>query len=224
MLLSRFPWYIRRSYQYLRKYSTNATIEESILPDPQTFNHHDLPSFLEYAKRIEMDQESTVYRGTHYEYTVQIALKRLGIFLQHTGGKSDSGIDLLGTWSLPNNPQPLKVFVQCKALAEKVKPSVARELEGTFAGAPQGWRGSGVLALLVTQKAATKGVREALGQSRWPMAYVLCNSKGNIFQMMWNKTAKEQGLEGLEVGLRYTGGEQTEKEIVLTWKGAILNE
>ncbi|KAE8444513.1 hypothetical protein EG329_000497 [Mollisiaceae sp. DMI_Dod_QoI] len=166
-----------------------------------------------------MDTKSTTYVGTHYEYTVQSALERLGMSLKRIGGKSDCGIDILGLWPLPSAPQPLKVLVQCKNLARKIDPSQARELEGAFVGAPLGWRDSGVLALLVSQKSATKGVREALRRSRWPMGYVLCTSKGKIMQMLWNSQAEKEGLEGIEVGLKYTGGDVDAKEVVLTWKG-----
>ena len=210
---------LRTAKQSLSKYSTNAATEDLIYPDSQSPNHHDLPSFLEHASRTEMDPESTTYVGTHYEYTVENALERLGMSLKRIGGKSDYGIDLLGTWPVPSAPQPLKVLIQCKAFARKIEPSQARELEGAFVGAPTGWRGSGVLGLLVSQKSATKGVREALGRSRWPMGYVLCGADGKILQMLWNRRAEQEGLGGIDVGLKYAGGDQKEKEVVLMWKG-----
>ena len=210
---------LRTSRQSLCKYSTNAATGDLVYPDSQSPNHHDLPSFLEYASRTEMDPKSTTYVGTHYEYTVENALERLGMSLKRIGGKSDYGIDLLGTWPVPSAPQPLKVLIQCKAFARKIEPSQARELEGAFVGAPTGWRGSGVLGLLVSQKSATKGVREALGRSRWPMGYVLCETDGKILQMLWNRRADQEGLEGIDVSLKYAGGDKTEKEVVLMWKG-----
>lgn len=139
--------------------------------------------------------------------------------LKRVGGRSDHGIDLLGTWALPSSSHPLKVLVQCKALANKISPAQARELEGSFVGAPPGWRGDGVLALLVAPLSATKGVREALGRSRWPMGYVACSPEGRIMQMLWNRRAEEEGLEGVGVGLKYGGGDATQKEVYLTWKG-----
>jgi Protein of unknown function (DUF2034) len=200
----------------------NDGTEELAYPDSQSPNHHDLNSFLEYASRIDMDPKSTTYVGTHYEYTVQAALERLGMSLKRIGGKSDYGIDLLGTWQLPSAPQPLKVLIQCKAFTRKIEPSQARELEGAFVGAPSGWRGVGVLGLLVSQKSATKGVREALGRSRWPMGYVLCGADGKILQMLWNRRAEQEGLDGIEVGLKYTGGDRNDKEVILTHKGEPL--
>jgi Protein of unknown function (DUF2034) len=171
-----------------------------------------------------MDSTSKVYLGTHYEYTVQIALSRLGMSLKRIGGKSDCGIDLLGTWDLPSSPQPRKVLIQCKALAIKVKPSLARELEGAFVGAPRGWRDAGVLGFLVSKQPATKGVREALGRSRWPMGYVLCGDDGRVLQMLWNKRAEQEGLEGIGVGLKYGGGEKSERKVILTWKGETIKD
>lgn len=206
----------------LCKYSTNVDPEELVYPESQSSNHHDLRSFLEYSSRIDMDTKNTTFVGTHYEYTVQTALKRLGMSLKRIGGKSDNGIDLLGTWSLPSAPQPLKVIIQCKAFARKVEPAQVRELEGAFVGAPLGWRGSGVLGLLISQKSATKGVRDALGRSRWPMGYVLCGGDGKLLQMVWNRRAEQEGLDGVGVGLKYEGGDRTEKEVILTWKGETI--
>ena len=170
-----------------------------------------------------MDPQSTVYGGTHYEYTVKSALEGLGMSLKRIGGKSDYGIDLFGKWSLPSHPQPLKVLIQCKGYARKIEPSQARELEGAFAGAPQGWRETGVLAFLVSQNSATKGLRQAFGRSKWPMGHVLCSRDGKILQMQWNRVAEQEGLEGIGVGLKYAGEGANEKEAILTWRGDVLN-
>ncbi|TEA20855.1 Secondary metabolism regulator LAE1 [Colletotrichum sidae] len=66
------------------------------------------------------------------------------------GGVSDNGIDLLGTWQLPSRREKLKVILQCKGGSQKISPSLVRELEGSFIGAPVGWRGEGVVAFLFT--------------------------------------------------------------------------
>jgi hypothetical protein len=80
-----------------------------------------------------------------------------------------------------------------------------------------------VLGVLVTEKAATKGIRDALGRSKWPMGFVACSREGRIEQMLWNGRAEEEGLEGLGVGMRYGGGGGLgEKELVLTWRGRNL--
>lgn len=180
-------------------------------------NHHDLPSFLDYASRVGADPQSSVYVGTVYEYTVQSALGRLGMSLKRVGGKSDHGIDLLGAWNVPSVASPLKVLVQCKARGTKPKPSEIRELEGAFVGAPSGWRGTGVLGFLVSKQEATKGVREAMGRSRWPMGYVMCTGQGKILQMLWNRKADEEGLLGVGVTVKYVGGDRGDKEIILLW-------
>jgi hypothetical protein len=208
--------------QSTRSYSANAAAAELVYPESPNAHHNDLPSFLEYASRIDLDPQSTTYVGTHYEYIVKSALEGLGMSLKRIWGKSDYGIDILGTWCLPSAPQPLKVLIQCKALVRKIDPSQARELEGAFVGAPQGWRGPGVLAFIVSKKSATKGVREALGRSRWPMGYVLCNADGKVLQMLWNRRAEQECLQGIGVGLKYAGGDRNEKEVILTWKGDVL--
>ncbi|EGS21113.1 uncharacterized protein CTHT_0029540 [Thermochaetoides thermophila DSM 1495] len=201
-----------------------------IYPSPPSApNHHDLPTFLEYASRTNLDPETSVYVGTLFEYTTCAALARYGFSLRRVGGVSDGGVDLLGTFSPPGvrkhaSVPNLKVIAQCKAV-RKPGPHLVRELEGAFASAPVGWRGSsGVLGLLVTGRPATRGIREALGRSSWPMAFVMCTKEGRVLQMLWNRRAEEEGLEGLGVTTRYyrEEGGQEGKEVVLTWRGRNL--
>ncbi|TQS32956.1 hypothetical protein Golomagni_06716 [Golovinomyces magnicellulatus] len=188
-------------------------------PPPPTSNHHNLSTFLDYAKRSGLDEETTVYVGTHYEYTVAAELARYGFYLQRIGGASDYGTDLLGTWKIPDSSGTIvKVLIQCKAGIQRVGPQHVRELEGAFAGAPPGWR-SDVMALLVCERSATKGVRDALGRSRWPMGYVFCERDGTPKQMIWNQKAEELGLAGLGVGARHSNSGTV---LVLTKKGKML--
>ncbi|KAI0888657.1 uncharacterized protein GGS22DRAFT_152100 [Annulohypoxylon maeteangense] len=201
-------------------------------------SHHDLASYAAYAARTGLDLTSKTYVGTRYEYTVAAALAPLGFALQRIGGRDDCGIDLLGTWRLPITPSsasptppPLRVLIQCKAASAqstRIGPHQIRELEGAFAGAPPAWRSSllgsrgPILGFLVAQKTATKGVRDALGRSRWPMGFVSCTADGRLEQMVWNGRAEEEGLEGLGVGVRFSEGEdgvRSEQRLVLTWRG-----
>ncbi|KAH6659753.1 glutathione S-transferase [Truncatella angustata] len=131
-------------------------------PNPPSREHSDIPSYLSYVERTGLDTTTTTYVGTHYEYTVAHTLERFGFELRRVGGSGDHGIDLLGTWSVPSTPTPLRVLLQCKASSvastARIGPATIRELEGAFVGAPPGWRGGNVVGLLVTQKTATKGV------------------------------------------------------------------
>ena len=240
----------------LRQYSTSDEASSSAgpatalrYPDPPSTEHHDLASYAAYAARTGLDTASNTYVGTVYEYVVAASLRRLGLDLRRVGGRSDCGIDLLGTWALPSAAHsasssptpPLRILLQCKAAgarSSRVGPHYIRELEGAFAGAPAGWRGtSGVLGLLAAQKPATKGIRDALGRSRWPMGYVSCAADGRLEQLLWNRRAEEEGLEGLGIGVRYytpphlptsvsasprhaDNDGQPEQELILTWKGA----
>ncbi|KAL1864220.1 hypothetical protein Daus18300_007817 [Diaporthe australafricana] len=193
----------------------NSTL---IYPDPPTNNHNDLPTFLSYADRSGLDSKSTLYVGTHYEYTVAQVLSKYGFYLKRVGGHSDYGIDLLGTWTVPSSKEPLKVLIQCKAIARKSSPNLVRELEGAFVGAPVGWKGHGVLGVFVTEKPATKGVRDSLARSRWPMGFISCTRQGHVQQMLWNRRAEEEGLEGLGVGTRHAG-KDGESQLSMLWKG-----
>lgn len=138
----------------------------------------------------------------------------------------------------------LRIILQCKAYTTKAGPQHVRELEGAFVAAPPGWRSNnihdtttrsstssssstsngsgGVVGILVAQNPATKGVRDSLGRSRWPMAFISCSKDGRVEQMLWNRRAEEQGLEGVGVAVQHKGvevdGASTE-ELVLTWQG-----
>lgn len=190
----------------LRSYSRCLLNLNSPTVKSGTQNHYDLPSFLKYASRIGLSPASTTYVGTHYEYVVQGTLRRLGFCLTRVGGRDDSGVDLLGTWHLPSNPYPLRVIVQCKALRGKLGPNLVRELEGAFIGAPVGWGGENVLGFLVSPGSATKGVRQAMGRSRWAMGWIMVENEGGegrVKQLLWNRAAANTGLEGITVTMRY---------------------
>jgi len=208
--------------------------DNSSLIIPGSDKHNDLQSFLKYAEQSGLKTTSTVYVGTHYEYTVRNSLQRLGFTLTRTGRGNDQGIDLLGHWSIPSLPTdtPLKVLVQCKARNGSLSPNVIRELEGAFSGAPPGWRGEGVLGLLVATRETTKGVREAMRRSSLPLGFVMVTAdEGKVLQFTWNHEASQRGLEGMGVTTKYThdtgsgrgNGDGIEREIALTWKGWALN-
>ncbi|KAG5929508.1 hypothetical protein E4U42_005653 [Claviceps africana] len=176
--------------------------------DSPSPHHSDLASFVCYAKRTGLDENSTVYVGTHYEYTVARSLPRYGFDLKRIGGSFDKGTDLVGTWTLPAKASPplsLRVLVQCKAGTQRLAPRHVRELEGAFIGAPVGWRGTGVLGVLVSEYSATKGVRDSLGRSQWPMLCMCCSREGIVSQIIWNQRAQDLGLEAYGVSVRHGG-------------------
>lgn len=162
-----------------------------------------------------------MYIGTHYEYLVSSTLAKYGFTLRRTGGRLDGGIDLIGTWTVPSAPQPLKVLIQCKA-GTKLMPSLIRELGGSIQGAPVGWRGSQVLALLATMTPATAGVREALSRSEQPMGFILCSKTGVLQQFLWNGRAEAEGLHGIGVSLRRVPESQELTQLALTFHGKPL--
>jgi hypothetical protein len=190
--------------------------------------HHDLQSFLEFAERKKLDQETAVYKGTHYEYVVMEALKPFGFHLERIGKSNDKGTDLVGQWSLPGAPHEIRVLIQCKV--SRGLPSAIRELEGAYAGAPSGWTGSNVLALLSSSKAMTKGVLDGIQRSPSPIGALHIDPEGLTRQFIWNAVAGQIGLAGVGVTAKYSdepmrgakakeGVTQPIKTVVLTWEG-----
>lgn len=194
-------------------------------PPTPTQNHNNLTTFLSYAERISLPETSTVYVGTHYEYTVLQSLRRYSLSLQRIGGRDDAGIDLVGTWHLPGREREraVRVLVQCKALKSKLGPNLVRELEGTFRQAPVGWRTDQTAGVLVSPREATKGVRDALARSSYPLFWMMVERDGTLRQALWNVRAEELGLGPLGVETRYGMGDSESgtltKEVALTWDG-----
>ncbi|GJP91040.1 hypothetical protein CBS115989_2369 [Aspergillus niger] len=189
---------------------------------PSSSSHTTLPSFLAHASRTSLPPTSTTYIGTHYEYTIQSTLRSSALLLHRTGGRSDAGTDLVGTWHLPAHEHPPRVLVQCKALKTKLGPNIVRELEGTFSSAPVGWRGTGVIGMLVSPREATRGVREALTRSRFPLVWCLVGLEGRVRQVLWNERVEGVVGGGLGIGVVYCANEQGDNrdaEARVTWDG-----
>ncbi|KXG48351.1 Protein of unknown function DUF2034 [Penicillium griseofulvum] len=195
-------------------------------PSPPSQHHNDLTTFLSYAKHSSLPETSSVHVGTHYEYTVLRTLRRYALSLDRIGGRDDAGIDLVGTWHLPEREREraLRVLVQCKSLKVKVGPNVVRELEGTFRQAPVGWRTSETVGVLVSPREATKGVRHTLARSAYPLFWMMIERDGTLKQALWNARAEELGIGPLGVETRYGTTEDARsgsvaKEMLLTWDG-----
>lgn len=152
----------------------------SLLPTHPS--HNSLATFISYAQRSGLNPTRHTYLGTRYEYLAQATLTRLGLDLLRIGKTGDRGVDLAGRWYLSpsqNNQtgmaaEHLRVLVQCKRITGKRKltPSVVREMDGAFLGAPVGWRAENVFGIIVSTKPATKGVTSALQASKRPMVWV----------------------------------------------------
>ncbi|KAJ5550512.1 hypothetical protein N7535_001546 [Penicillium sp. DV-2018c] len=194
-------------------------------PSPPSQQHNDLTTFLSYAEHESLPVTSTVYIGTHYEYTVRQTLRRYALDLDRIGGRDDAGIDLVGTWHVPEREWgcPLRVLVQCKSLKTKLGPNIVRELEGTFNQAPVGWRTPETIGILVSPREATKGVRFALARSAYPLFWLMIERDGTLKQALWNARAVELGLRPLTLRTRFipsTGDAgELSQEVMLTWEG-----
>ncbi|CAI7568484.1 unnamed protein product [Penicillium viridicatum] len=183
-------------------------------PSPPSQHHNDLTTFLSYAEHISLPE------------TMLQTLRRYALSLDRIGGRDDAGIDLVGTWHLPEREREraLRVLVQCKSLKTKLGPNVVRELEGTFRQAPVGWRTPETVGVLVSPREATKGVRDTLARSAYPLFWMMIERDGTLKQALWNARAEELGVGPLGVETRYGTTADPEsgsvkKEMLLTWDG-----
>ena len=51
------------------------------------------------------------------------------------------------------------------------------------------------------------------------MGFISCTRAGIVQQMLWNRRAEDEGLEGLGVSLRHAQEEEGESQLMLAWKG-----
>ncbi|RAH64311.1 uncharacterized protein BO66DRAFT_385808 [Aspergillus aculeatinus CBS 121060] len=196
------------------------------VPPISKHKHYNRASFLDFARRHELSRTSTLFIGNLYEYTVQTELRHAAALLLHrTGGRSDNGIDHLGTWHLPGHERPIHVAVQCKAHRRRVGPQCIRELEGVVARrVPHTWRlqqqqpGTGQagprVGMLVNRREASAGVRAALQRSALPLVYLMVDLRGVLRQALWNEAVEALGVAPLGVEVPYP------PPIRLTWDQA----
>lgn len=224
---------ISKTTSYRLSQSPRIAARYSTLPElPRSpgQNHHDLLSFLDHAAKTGLDPKSSVFNGTRYEYVAQKTLRQYAFSLSRLGQTGDRGVDLAGYWHLPFLPEPLHVIVQCKSSKRKILPEIVRGLEGAFSGAPAGWRGEGVLSILVSPLPATKGVRQALIRSTSPLCWLTLelgdNDEGSglVTQALWNKAATDLALEGVDVVLTHNLTNPSKKLVSLMWQNDRISE
>ncbi|KAJ5496020.1 hypothetical protein N7539_001136 [Penicillium diatomitis] len=222
------PWQYDRQFSVSRSTYNLTPFTRRIFklpspPSPSSRQHDDLQSFLSYAERTGLPSTSTVYVGTHYEYSVLQSLRKYAFALHRIGGRDDAGIDLVGTWHLPEREgqRALRVLTQCKALKTKLGPNIVRELEGALRQAPVGWRTDQTVGILMSPREATKGVRDALARSQFPLFWMMLELDGTLKQVLWNARAEQLGLGALGVETQYGNATETgrTREIALTWNG-----
>ncbi|PYI17170.1 hypothetical protein BO99DRAFT_389182 [Aspergillus violaceofuscus CBS 115571] len=189
------------------------------VPPISKHKHYNRASFIDFARRHDLSRSSTLFIGNLYEYTVQTELRHAAALLLHrTGGRSDNGIDHLGTWHLPGHEVPIHVAVQCKAHRRRVGPQSIRELEGVIARRmPHTWRLEGSteagprVGMLVNRREASAGVRAALQRSALPLVYLMVDLRGTLRQALWNEAVDALGVAPLGVEVPYP------PPIRLTW-------
>lgn len=200
-----------------------------------------LEAFVADAKARGVDPNCNVYRGTRFEYVAQEALKTLGFDLLHKGGGGDKGIDLLGTWTLPNTagsqqilppPSPLHVIVQCKSHTRVLGPGFVRELEGAVASAPSKYRNKNTIVVLISSREMGNGVRDYMENSTRGIIFMQMpeqahGTRGSFKQIFWNDRATQLGLEGYGITERHNWNPTLnimEKDVAMTFMGLPVDD
>lgn len=76
--------------------------------------------------------------------------------------------------------------------------------------------------MLVSPREATRGVREALTRSRFPLVWCLVGLEGRVRQVLWNERVEGVVGGGLGIGVVYCANEQGDNrdaEARVTWDG-----
>ncbi|KAG0041543.1 hypothetical protein BGZ83_001666 [Gryganskiella cystojenkinii] len=178
---------------------TNRTTKTGLIQGGSQ-SHNDLESF----EGMEHNMDSTIYRGTLFEYQTQEILRNcLGIYTQRSAGNNDLGVDLRGTWFIPLSVSPrpgdlvrhLKVIVQCKRMNSNIGPKFVRELQGSLS-----YESQPTMALLAVSTNFTKQALKPYAKSLWPMCLVVIDTeKKECKELMWNRAA-EKVMHGLQIG------------------------
>ncbi|KAK6537655.1 hypothetical protein TWF694_011829 [Orbilia ellipsospora] len=157
-----------------------------------SISHSDIPSFLRYAHISGLDPTKTVFTGTLYEYTVLSALTRLsGISLARVGGRDDAGVDLQGSWELPQMTTPsspikqqkaikIPLIIQCKNVNEKSwkGPQYVRELDGALVSQP-----SDALGVLACPRDMTPGMKKQMFASKRALGFIKVTPLEGIYKI-----------------------------------------
>ncbi|CAG8531112.1 1289_t:CDS:2 [Diversispora eburnea] len=170
------------------------------LPKNQHPSHHNLETFLAIK---DIDKNTTLYRGTLYEYeTIDCLQKLFGIVTRRVGKANDAGIDFRGRWNLPN--KRLMIIGQCKSFNIKCSSNVVRDLEGTLCR-----ESKETIGILSSFGGFTEAAIKRYYGSPWPMMLVTVIDGGKICEkFLWNKTA-EAYLEKLQITLFYKEGSKS---------------
>lgn len=142
-------------------------------------------------------------------------LKSFGMSLERTGGSGDKGVDLRGTWTIPNlpseqsqKPRVYDALVQCKCT--KIGPAAIRELDGTASS-----KSPETVGILAAPKHCSPGIQKHMAMSLRPLMYLcLKKKKGVVEQIIWNTPASVL-LPGVGVKAIYPR-KRDQTEIVLT--------
>ncbi|CAB4395561.1 unnamed protein product [Rhizophagus irregularis] len=183
--------------------------------------HKDLESFLLIK---DINTESSVYKGTLYEYeTISCLQKNFGMITSRVGGASDSGIDFRGGWNLPNG-QKLKLVGQCKNYSNKCPPSSVRELEGVVSGLTS----ENTFGILSSKSGFSHEAINRFKASVCPLIMVsVINNGKKCKSFVWNKSC-EKFLDGLEVTTKFSKSDVCddilEGEPILLYNGKPFNE
>lgn len=188
--------------------------------------HYDLKSYLQWGEQHGKNPDTTVYRGTVYEYRVGESLSEYGFELRRSGQKGDKGIDWIGVWKLPNEAD-IKVLISCKL--SKPKPVFLRELADRT-GAPAGWNDKSVMSFLVSAHPPSRGMLKTMERSDLPMGFIQISSHGPPIIFAWNSVAGTSSLAGLTSTTLYNetaedvrSGEQSiGKKVSLSWQNKKL--
>ncbi|EXX51128.1 uncharacterized protein OCT59_007842 [Rhizophagus irregularis] len=183
--------------------------------------HKDLESFLLIK---DINTESSVYKGTLYEYeTISCLQKNFGMITSRVGGASDSGIDFRGGWNLPNG-QKLKLVGQCKNYSNKCPPSSVRELEGVVSGLTS----ENTFGILSSKSGFSDEAINRFKASVCPLIMVsVINNGKKCKSFVWNKSC-EKFLDGLDVTMKFSKSDVCddilEREPILLYNGKPFNE
>jgi hypothetical protein len=161
------------------------------------FRKQSVSTLTEFLSKSTINKQSTVYKGTLFEYQTLASFSRLeGVELTRVGGAGDGGIDLRGQWICASFN--VNLVVQCKNVKAGITPDNIRSLIGVSSQYKKN-----VIGILATstEKKYSRSIIQQLTKSSVPLGLAMIQDT-TIKSLLFNKRALSI-LKDLEISTQF---------------------
>ena len=125
-----------------------------------------LSSFKPEEDKTQIEKITAVHKGYAYQDYCYNYLSSYGFNLRQVGQSGDEGIDLEGSWDLPD--QNIRTLIQCKNYKIPIQPLFIRE----FIGALSHEDPIRILGIFISPNGYSQGSYSLLEKSKLPLVFI----------------------------------------------------